>query len=92
MKTIYKYEIPATQKAVTMKKDAEILSVAFQDQTLSIWAKVNSDNPDELKSFRVYGTGHAIFGDDENISIQFVGTAFHPAGFVFHVFSVEENN
>lgn len=87
MNTIYKYPIEVTDtQVVRMPKNAEILSIQVQNETVCLWAKVDSNEKVmEERSISVYGTGHPMvhIGGKE----IFLGTIQLAAGkLVFHVF------
>lgn len=87
METIYKYVLPVDDTAVIeIPLGSKILSVAFQGEDLCLWAIVTADSPSRppvRRTFHVRGTGHPADGIRHK---SFLGTAFHPAGLVFHVF------
>ena len=85
METIYKYTIKIGEPETEMPKDAEILTVAFQGESMCFWAKVDPANETETRSFYAFGTGHEIpcgMGMDH----QYIGTGFMHSGLVFHAF------
>lgn len=84
MTTVYKYQLQITDsQTVMMPKGAEVLSVAAQGDSLSLWAKVNPDAPMEKRKFYVHGTGHKIGAE---VAI-YRGTAMMYGGdLVLHVF------
>lgn len=88
-KAVYKYELPVDDEvSVLLPKGAEVLSVAFQRDTLCIWALVDTDTT--IVGYRVFairGTGHPAdgLGGHGALTTTFLGTAFHPLGLVFHV-------
>jgi len=84
MHTIYKYALNVENKQILkLPLGSKILSTAFQEDTLCIWALVDKDE-DFLESYKIYiyGTGHDI----GNIYVSFIGTVF-TGNLVFHVFS-----
>ncbi len=85
MITVYKYEISPYNNKVELFEGAEILSVAFQESTLCMWAKVNTESRTEIRIFEIYGTGHEI-KHGMGIDHKFIGTAHMDNGLVFHVF------
>ncbi len=81
---VCKYILPGSDTCeVEMPQAAQILSVAFQGDDLCIWALVDSRQSSK-RGFYVRGTGHPANAMRDK---RFVGTAFHPAGLVFHVWS-----
>lgn len=86
-RTIHRYRLPITDEhTVSMHQGAEILTVAHRDGTLDavdMWALVDCAAEAELRTFRVYGTGHPV----EDAGLTYVGTAqVHNGQLVFHVF------
>ncbi|MFZ2992605.1 MAG: hypothetical protein WA061_02710 [Microgenomates group bacterium] len=86
MKTVYKYPVAGQDYfKILMPKDANILSVQTQsDDTVSLWAYVDTDAPLEHRYFRIAGTGHEI--TDEHI--LFIGTFQVSEYLVFHLFEI----
>ena len=84
---VYKYEISPSVALVEMPKAAEILSAAFQGQTLMVWAKVFPDTPIVKRRFHVAPTGHDLPNDFQ--WAKFVGTVFL-GSLVFHVWDYGE--
>jgi hypothetical protein len=84
MEAVYKYVLGADDTSVVeMPQGAKILSTAFQGDDLCVWALVGVGRQTNKRVFHVRGTGHDARWMR---SKTFVGTAFHPAGLVFHVF------
>jgi len=92
-KTIFKYTIEQPDHGLTisisMRRNAQILSAQYQatSDQLCIWAMVDSNEPIELRSFFIAGTGRPI-PNIENGSLSFIGTAQMPNGLVWHVFEL----
>lgn len=80
---IWKFRIPYHHTRVAMPTEAKILSVAFQGRDLMLWAACNPDFDLEERPIEVYCTGER---QGRPIQGTFIGTAFHPAGLVLHVF------
>ena len=82
---IWKYELQVTDmQPVEMPKGAELLSVANQNGTLCLWAKVDADKERETRHIEIIGTGNPI-PQDMGVDRRFIGTAVvNP--FVWHVF------
>lgn len=82
---VYKYELKPSKTILSLPSNAEILAVGCQNDGLFIWAKVRPNNPQENRTFEVYGTGHEI--PDVEGKLKFIGTALMLGGmFVWHVF------
>lgn len=93
MRTIWKFEVLTLKIVltlrvqVTMPVGARVLSAAFQGESLFVWADVpDTEAPTTMREFYVAGTGHSLPNDCGD----FVGTAFHQEGLVFHVFVFPE--
>lgn len=85
MITVFKYTIDPYDCEVKLPHGAEILSVAFQQDTLCMWAKIHTKSELESRYFEAFGTGHEIpFQADTDY--KFVGTAHTDNGLVFHLF------
>lgn len=67
-----------------MPKDAQILSVANQDGTLCLWAKVDASKQVETRFIEIIGTGNPI-PQDMGVDRSFIGTVLMDP-FVWHVF------
>ena len=79
---IWKLTLEWGHTNIKMPDHARVLSTAFQGENLRIWAVVVPSNMQRERGFSVIATGEP---NDKAIG-NFVGTAFHPAGLVFHVF------
>lgn len=80
--TIWKYPIEITdEQNVMMPRNAKVLSVAAQNDTLTLWALVDPSAPLESRRVVVVGTGNPITGKLG----RFRGTVVMPP-FVWHVF------
>jgi len=93
-KKIYKYTIEEPDHGLTisisMRRNCQVLSAQYQPatETLCIWAVVDTEEPVELKTFFIAGTGLPI-PDIQNGSLCFIATVQAPKGnFVWHVFEV----
>lgn len=88
MKTILKFEVYSFT-TFEMPKDAQILSVATQDDRVFIWVLVDTSNELEPRHFRAFGTGHEIPTDTK---LEFLGTAhLQNPNMVFHIFEELKN-
>ena len=86
MKVIYKYPLAITDcPVVSLPKDATIVKVGNQGDSLFIWAVVDDTSEEVARNFRIFGTGHPI-PDDE--SLIFIDTVLMPNGLVWHIFSL----
>lgn len=78
---------------VTLPKGARILTAQMQGSSLCLWSLVNSAMPEELRTIRVYGTGHPIappdtLADDPLSTLRYIATVQDRGGLVWHVFEV----
>ena len=85
MKTIYKYKLYSLKTLIELPCNHEILHVNSQDNTPTIWIKVDTDQTNiQPKIFYVFATGQPL---PENVdSMVFIGTA-HCGTLVWHIFS-----
>jgi hypothetical protein len=88
MKTIWKFPLEVTDvQTVRMPRGARILCVQVQSGVPCLWAEVDPKAETELRTLRIYGTGHPMAeGEQRNYvgTFQLVGM-----GLVFHVYEVE---
>lgn len=89
MKTIHRYELPIMDRVpLSMPAGALVLPSPPNPRTntaIEIWAEVGTDQPPELREFRIIGTGNPVPDD----CAQFVGTVFtHGGQSAWHVFEV----
>lgn len=90
MQTIYKYELKFTDdQTIELSKDYQILGVAEQHGMLNLWSIVNTDEPKVPVKIRIFGTGHGVREAEDECLIH-LGTVVMSAGFVWHVFQVDE--
>ena len=83
--TVFKYQFGIYDDVVLkMPANARILSFRNQNETPTIWALVNSDLPEEFRTFRLAGTGHDL---DDMDKLKYIGTDLFMNGeLVFHLF------
>lgn len=96
MTTIWKFELAPDTVEISMPQGAKILSAGVQpqsatyvyEQTVCVWAMVESDAPKVTRRFCTIGTGHPATLADTGV---FVGTVMLVNGaLVFHVFDLGE--
>lgn len=88
MKTIYKFRIPKITDdfGIEMPFGAKILTVQTQHELPCIWAIVDTENGNEMRNFKLYGTGHPI---ETSLFHTYIGTFQLRGGdLVFHLFEV----
>jgi hypothetical protein len=90
MIAVLKYELIPGNREIHIPKDAKILNVAFQGDTLLMWAKVNSDMGMEIRNFYAFETGIEIPKDSAS-NFQYLGTGFKNQGLGSHVFEKKTN-
>lgn len=82
---IYKYPLELKDlNEIDMPEQAEILSVQIQNGIPCLWAKVNTDYPEEKRAIRIIGTGNSINPCEPLVFI----TTYQFEGLVFHVFEI----
>lgn len=86
MKTVYKFRLDIEDiTTISMPRGAQILSVQNQNESICLWALVDTEAEKEQRTFRIAGTGHLI---REGIK-AFLGTVqMHDGIFVAHVFEI----
>jgi len=86
MKTVFKYPLTVRDYVeIPMPEGAEILAVQTQHGIPCLWARVDTERPDETRHFRISGTGHELSTTDE--PLRYVGTFQLQDGiFVGHLF------
>ena len=81
---IFKYPLRITDtQRVKLHREAQILSVQFQNGELCAWVRVNPSAPAMEVDFDIFGTGHPI---PASYPGTFVGTVQHGGALVWHVF------
>jgi hypothetical protein len=90
MKKIFKFQLEITDRQVIeMQKEARILSLQNQNDTLTLWALVDPEKPKVKRYFQVFGTGHLI-QDEIGDYLGTVQTKSNNTDLVWHVFIVPE--
>lgn len=95
---VWKYELDGPLTELKMPEGANVLSAAFQEDVIVVWARVTGE-PDELRHDRIQGRKSRLFrvvntGStfDPGRWSAFVATVTHPVtGVVWHVFEVVPN-
>ncbi len=87
--TIHKFPLPAGSKvSIEMPQFAHILCVQTQGGIPCVWAVVDTDQPMETRTLRIFGTGHPL--DEGHNSSHYIGTFQLAEGsFVGHLFEPE---
>lgn len=84
-RTIWKYPLGIHHTSeIPVPEGGQILSLQLQDNTPTLWIKVNPDAPKVFRMFLVVPTGGS-FEDDENL--KYIGTV-QVEQFVWHYFEV----
>lgn len=85
MLTIWKYELRPDGATVGIPRGFKILAVQSQRDAPCIWALVDPEAPEDIRTFRVYGTGHSL--PAELATWKHIGTFQLSGGaLVFHAF------
>lgn len=84
MRSVWKFPFSVSDWCeFPMPVGAKILHLAVQHGDPCLWAEVDSDAPTEMRTFRTYGTGHAMGYHNQH----YVGTYMVQDGaLVFHVY------
>ncbi len=84
---IFKYTLgDARATTVLMPEGAEILHYGNQYGVMTIWAKVNPNNPVGTRKFLILGTGDAL---PEFTLVEYIGTAqFSEGRLVWHLYEI----
>lgn len=70
-RVIYKYQMPVLEKfSMTLPLGAEIIRMADRGGMFWLWAVINTDAPDEVRTFRAFKTGAKI---PDGLSLRYVG-------------------
>ena len=78
---IYEYQLAlAESQYVAMPEGAEVLSIGLQNGIITIWVKVEPQNPSIAYAFYIAGTGGEVPNNTE-----FIGTVMQDR-FVWYVF------
>ena len=88
MNTIHKYILQITEnQTIPMRcipQMGHILKIAWQGNSLCLWARVNTNIPERPVAFRIVGTGIEV--NDETVhEFRFVETIFQ-GPYVWHIF------
>ena len=91
MKVIYRFHVPIQDIVeFVIPKDAQLLhfGVGGSEPGLNLWALVDPRAIAETRRFYIFGTGHAIYEDDGDLT--YVGTAVDArlSHLVWHLFEV----
>lgn len=62
MKTVYKYEIKvADEQEIEMPSGAKVIHAGLDPRNiLCLWAVVDTENPSEMQTILIVGTGHPM--------------------------------
>lgn len=85
---IFKYQVLPGKNGIIMSKDAKILHVREQRDSVCIWALVGGTDEVEERTFYVFGTGHEFSVD--SWKLDYLGTAHLLNGaLIWHVFELK---
>ncbi len=87
-KSIWKYPfVVGDEVLIRIPRDARLLDVQMQDGTPCLWALVDTEARTEVRSFRIFGTGHPF----DAVDGSYVGTFQQVNGqLVWHLFEVTQ--
>ena len=82
---IYKYHLPINDTVqIAMPLESEILTVQVIQEEAFVWALVNPESLDTVRTFRIVGTGHEF---EDSGQCKYIGTfQLRGGALVFHVF------
>ena len=85
MVTVWKYGVDITDVFVRkIPQAAKILDVQVQAGNVCMWVMVDTDMPEEERTFRVVGTGHPI---EITARLDYIGTfQLHSGSFIGHLY------
>lgn len=88
MTSVFKYPVALEDPfTVGMPRNAEILAVQSQYGRPVMWARVRTEHPVTVRTFRIFGTGHPIPTEHK---LNYIDTFQMEGGnLVFHVFEQE---
>lgn len=87
MRTIYKYPLDTVANAILTYEGARWLHVGNQNEHITVWAEVDTDQPRTTVLLWVVGTGQPI----PDRAAEPIGTAIMAGGsLVFHIFTDAE--
>lgn len=78
--TVWKYPLIVGNQGIEMPEGATLLDAQMQDQTPTLWVKVNPARAKACRRVAVVGTGHSAPADGEYIA------TFQMGWMVWHVF------
>lgn len=83
MRTVHKYALRDVENHVTTFEGVRFLHVANQREEIALWAEVDTEAPEVVRTVYVVGTGHEV-----PAGVEYVGSALMSGGaFVFHVYA-----
>ena len=87
MKTIHKFDISGIDCKIRMPKKAKILTIQNQKENYSLWAEVDTQEPDEWVLFEIFVTGQEI--KDDGVNREYISTIQSSGGnFVVHIYRI----
>ena len=91
LKRIYKYELISPNETISLRKNAKIVHVAAQKNSVCLWAEISIEETRvESRVFKVFATGEDM-KHRLGTTLNRLGTAHLQSGLVFHVYE-EINN
>ena len=92
MKTVYKYDIIAPAFGIIEGPIVKLLHVGVQDESIKVWAEVDTSLPNRKFQFIPVGTGWNLGSDSDTIfdTHAYIGTVLLEGGnLVFHIYCAE---
>lgn len=92
MKTIYKYDIVAPAFGIVEGPIVKLLHVGVQDNSIKVWAEVDTDLPNRKFQFIPVGTGWNLGSGSSTVldTHMYIGTVLMEDGnLVFHIYCAE---
>ena len=88
IKKVFKYNVMVADSFhLEIPIGAEILTVQVQRGVPQIWALVDPSLQNEVRTFRLSGTGHPVDVSDYRDDLKYIGTFQIDSGYlVFHLF------
>ena len=83
MRTIHKWPLTLGVTKIIIPVGANVMTVQAQQESAQLWADVDPDMPDEVRTFEIYGTGEQMPADPGEYVATF---QLENSTLVWHVF------
>ena len=93
VRKIFKYELHlGTDTVIEITEGSKVLKCAIQGERICLWILVYDEHefsvPRERRRFRIYGTGHPIVQDSEDM--EYIDSVLVDGGsLVWHIFEMK---